>query len=172
MSKTNKIVRLGLEKTVEDLISRGITTSTAISAELAKLGKKVSQPTMSRYLKGKREARKEETKTIMDGHINEHLPADLTALETMEAKCLEWAGEENKDFANRLADQHVMEAAPRWMELISSIANDVPKEKIKAVKEIINQCLSWTANDLRLQTARIAAMKQASSIIDMKLRPG
>ena len=44
------------------------------------------------------------------------------------------------------------------------------KARNRAIKEIMGQCLSWMADDIKLQTARISAMRQASSIIEMKLR--
>jgi predicted transcriptional regulator len=167
MPGTNKIIRLNLQKTVEELISSGVTTSTAIAAVLKEKGYSVSQPTVSRYLKEQREARKEQTQQIINSHVNETVPADLTALETMETQCLVWAKEDNTAFANRLAVKHIVEAAPRWLELILQLAGE---EQGKAIKQIIGQCLSWTADDLRLQTARIAAMRQATQIIEMKLR--
>ena len=43
------------------------------------------------------------------------------------------------------------------------------KERILALEAIAGQCLSWIADDLKLQNARLAAMKQAAWIINMKL---
>jgi DNA-binding transcriptional ArsR family regulator len=166
----DKITTLKLEKPIEEFISQGITSSTVISDELKKLGYNISQPTVSRYLKRLQAARKEETKSIMEDHINKQLPADLTALETMEAKCLEWAQESNEKFAHRLAEEHILATAEEWFELITTLATAEQKEKNKALKTIMSQCFRWMADDLKLQTARLAAMGRASSIIDMKLR--
>lgn len=169
MSGTNKIVKWKLQKTVEELITSGVTTSTAIAAALTAQGHKISQPTVSRYLKEERELRKEETQNIVGDHVRENIPADLTALETMEKQCLDWAGEQNASFAQRLAAKHIREAAPQWIDLILRL-NGEEKEKHAAIKSIISQCLSWTADDIKLQSARILAMRQATSIIEMKLR--
>ena len=166
----NKIITLGLQKTIEDLISSAVTTSTAISAALKEKGYNVSQPTVSRYLQEVKEARKEATKDILDAHLREKLPADLDALETMEAKCLAWAGENNTEFAHRLAEKHIEESASDWITMIMQLSDaDIIKKRL-AVRQIIIKCMSWTADDIKLQTARIAAMRQAASIIEMKLR--
>jgi len=168
MPGTNKIVKWNLQKTVEELISSGTAkTSVAIAAALTEKGFKISQPTVSRYLKEEKESRKEETKKIVGDHVRATVPADLTALETMESKCLEWAGEENPAMANRLASKHIEEFADEWANLIIKLQG---VDRKKAVKEIIAQCLTWTADDIKIQAARITAMRQATSIIEMKLR--
>ena len=170
MAGASKIERMGLQPVIEELISRKITTSTAISDELKKLGHNISQPTVSRYLKCVAEKRKEETKNILSEHISQNLPTDLTAIETMEAQCLAWAKEDKEKFAHRLAIEHINEAAPKWEKLILELNGADPKVKKNAIEEIVDQCLLWISNDFRLQAARLAAMKQAGSFIDMKLR--
>lgn len=166
----NKISRLKLEATIEELIKDGVTTSVGIAAALKGKGHNVSQPTVSRYLKAVQQARQEEAQQIVNRHVQEKLPSDLTALETMEKQCLDWAGENNNVFAHRLAERHIVEAAPTWAEQIIRLANAEPKEKKLAIKAIISQCLSWIADDLEMQKARLAAMRQASNIIEMKLK--
>ena len=54
---TNKIIKWGLQKTVEELIAAGIRTSTKISEALKAKGYSVSQPTVSRYLASVEEER-------------------------------------------------------------------------------------------------------------------
>ncbi|HPD57825.1 MAG TPA: hypothetical protein PKW17_11340 [Smithellaceae bacterium] len=166
----NKITRLKLEATIEELIVNGITTSVGISAALKEKGYNVSQPTVSRYLHTVQQARQEEAQQIVNRHVQEKLPSDLTALETMEKQCLDWAGENNDVFAHRLAERHIVEAAPAWAEQIIRLAGGEPKEKILALKAITTQCLSWIADDLEMQKARLAAMRQAANIIEMKVK--
>jgi len=163
----NKIVKLKLQKTVEDFISNGITTATAISQQLKSMGYDISQPTVSRYLSNQQPDRKEETQRIVTDHVRENVPADLTALEDMERQCLDWASENRDAFAHRLADQHIANASITWVEKILRLSGD---DRTKAIKDIISQCLGWIADDIRLQGAKITAMRQASSIIEMKLR--
>ncbi len=165
----NKIIRLGLDKVVEDLITNGHTTSTAISQKLKELGHSVSQPTVSRYLAELKDTRREETKKIVEDHVQKNVPADLDALQMMEAQCLAWAGENNAAFAHRLAKKHIQDAAPDWINMILGLGSLDAKKSNEALENIMDQCLRWVADDLRLQNARIAAMKQASAIIQMKL---
>lgn len=171
MSK--KIKRLNLAGKIEALIAEGITTSTGITARLQAEGTKISQPTISRYLNKVRDARQQETQQIVSEHVKAKLPNDLTALETMEAQCLDWTKENNEVFAHRLAEQHVLEAAPKWQEQIEILAHapDPLKQKT-ALKEIMAMCLAWISDDLKMQTARLAAMRQAANIIELKLRFG
>jgi len=166
----NKISRLKLEATIEELIKAGITTSVGIAAALQERGHQVSQPTVSRYLKTVQQARQEEAQQIVNRHVQEKLPSDLTALETMEKQCLDWSKENNQAFAHRLAEQKIEEAAPAWAELIAGVASGEPKEKNAALHDIVKQCLTWISDDLKMQTARLAAMRQAANIIEMKLK--
>ena len=166
----NKISRLKLEGIIEDLIKDGITTSVGISAALKDKGHDVSQPTVSRYLKTVQQARQEEAQQIVNRHVQEKLPSDLTALEIMEKQCLDWAAENNDVFAHRLAERHIVEAAPAWAEQIIRLAAGEPKEKITALKVIMTQCLLWISDELEMQKARLAAMRQAENIIEMKLK--
>lgn len=166
---TNKIVRKKLEKTVEDLIAAGISTSSAIADALKAQGHSVSQPTVSRYLRTLEEQRRDETIKLVSDHVQKNVPADLTALETMEAQCLDWAGEKQDAFAHRLAAKHIQEAAQEWSDAILQLTDADPKARAEALEVIAGQCLLWIADDLKLQSARIAAMKQAAAIIQLKL---
>lgn len=166
---TNKIIALGLQKTVEELISAGIRTSTKISEALKARNYPVSQSTVSRYLASVEEERKADTQSIVSDHVRAKVPEDLTALEAMEAQCLSWAGENTESFAHRLAGKHILDAAQSWVEQLNSLTCLDAKARNKALESIIEQCLGWIADDLKLQNARLAAMKQAASIINMKL---
>jgi len=172
-----KIEKLGLVKRIEELIAGGTTSSEAISSALKAEGHAVSQPTVARYLKRTREERREETQKIISDHIQETVPADLDALEEMEAQCLAWAKEENTEFAHRLAGRHIAENLPAWLARILSInplshvdPKELDKARRAAVGEIMSDCLSWIADEFAIQKARLSAMRQAQGIIDLKLR--
>jgi predicted transcriptional regulator len=174
---TGKIEKLGLVKRIEELVSQGTASSEAISVALKAEGFNVSQPTVSRYLKKTRDSRREATQDILNNHIQEHVPADLTALEAMEAQCLTWAHENNDAFAHRLAGRHIAESLNLWLGIILNInpasyadPAELNKARLLAVREIMTQCIGWISDDFAVQKARLAAMRQASGIIEMKLR--
>ncbi len=171
----SKIEKLGLVKRIEELISAGVTTSQAISEALKKEGKNISQPSVSRYLKTLRDTRLDETKKILQDHVQKTVPADLTAIETMEAQCLRWAEEDNQAFAHRIAAKNIDENLNKWSALIRDIeqhpiTDAAAKERQKTLREIMEQCLLFIADDLALQRSRIAAMKMARDFIDTKLK--
>ncbi|MEN6421310.1 MAG: hypothetical protein ABFD76_05125 [Smithella sp.] len=165
-----KIESLGLQNEIEKLIESGTTTSSGIFTALSAQGFKISQPTVYRYLKAIKKERQAETASILSDHISKNLPTDLNAIEAMEAQCLEWTKEDNDKFAHRLAVKHVLNDAPQWISIILNLNDADPKVKNQAVKDIMKKCLRYFADDFKLQSYRLAAMKQATSIIDMKLR--
>jgi hypothetical protein len=87
----------------------------------------------------------------------------------MEAQC--WTGPAKKQdaFAHRLAAKHIQAAAQEWSDAILQLTDADPKARAEALEVIAGQCLVWIADDLKLQSARIAAMKQAAAIIQLKL---
>ena len=174
---TSKIESLGLAKRIEELISSGVHSSPAISTALKKEGFNVSQPTVSRWLKHVRETRTDATQKIIADHVEKTVPADLAALEKMEAQCLAWAHEGNDAFACRLARQNITEHLKLWLERIQSInpalyvePQELLKARSNAIQDIMADCLEWIADDIAMQKKRIGAMRQATTIIDLKLR--
>ncbi len=174
----SKIEKLGLVKRIEDLIASGTSTSEAISSALKAEGFTVSQPTISRYLKRTREERREETQKILSDHVQAHVPGDLTALETMEAQCLDWAQEDNAAFAHRLAGRNIAAKLDEWVSVILAAnknavhteAEELEDARTLAVKEIMAQAIGFVADEFAVQRARLLAMQRASNIIEMKLR--
>lgn len=173
----SKITRMGLQKRVEELIASGVTTSVAIANVLTSEGKKVSQPTVSRYLKEIKDTRLQETQKIVQDHVQKTVPADLDALEEMESQCLEWAREENGDFSHRLAAKHVDDKLDTWINIlqgVESMSSATIEERTQsrkvAVKEIIRQSLRLVVDELHMQKSRTNAMRMAANIIDLKLR--
>jgi hypothetical protein len=174
---TSKIESLGLAKRIEELISSGVRSSPAISTALKTEGFNVSQPTVSRWLKHVRETRSDATQKIIADHVEKTVPADLAALEKMEAQCLTWAHEEDDAFACRLAEQKIDEHLQVWLEKIQGVDRALyadAKEHLAArrlaVREFMTLCLLWIADDIAMQKKRIGAMRQATTIIDLKLR--
>jgi hypothetical protein len=90
MAAVNKIEKFNLSDRVLALSGQGKTTheiSDIITKEAE--GKyRVSQPTVSRYLKSIRQERSEQTRQLVHEHIKEHVPHDLQALEDLEAEYL------------------------------------------------------------------------------------
>lgn len=171
MAGTSKIKSLGLASRIEELISSGVTTSVAIANALKAEGHDISQPTVSRYLKEERETRCEETRKIVQDHVQKTVPTDLKALESMEAQCLAWADEQIDAFAHRLAAQHISESFEDWLgKIFEAGQSHDPEARHVVVKDIMRQCLAWIADDKALQKTRINAMRMAANIIDMKLR--
>ena len=170
MAGQSKIKALGLAPKIEALIASGITTQAEISEALKKEGHKISQSTVSRYLKEERDTRREETRDIVQDHVRNAVPTDLKALEEMELQCLTWAEEDVNAFAHRLAGQHISENIDAWASKIREVSAANPKDKEEIIRDIIRQCLAWVSDDKSLQKARIFAMRMATNIIDLKLR--
>jgi hypothetical protein len=90
MPAISKIEKFNLSDRILGLSGLGKT-----SAEIAEIvtseadGKyRISQPTVARWLKSVRQERSEQTKQLVHDHIKEHVPADLQALEDLEAEYL------------------------------------------------------------------------------------
>lgn len=178
MGRISKIEKLGLQETILKLMNSGIVTCAEIAGQLEVQGHKVSKAAVARWLKEYRESRREETGKIVREHVAKVVPADLDALEEMEAQCLAWAREETAGFSHRLAAQHVRGTAPAWLKslrdldaiLVAGDEGDKEKARQGFVREIMQQCLGWIADELALQKRRVGAMRMASQIIDLKLR--
>lgn len=93
MPQTNKIERYEIGARVLELYVGRSTdqVSQLITEELKAKGidDQISQPTVARYIKAVRESRAEETRSQVQEHIKEHVPADLNALEEIEAWLIE-----------------------------------------------------------------------------------
>ena len=102
---SNKVVRLGLEADVLQLSSSGKThaeISDAINKKLMGSGEQISTSSITRYLRWVRKTRSEETRIIVQDHIKGTVPADLEALDEVEAKLLEEFRDESNDFKFRM----------------------------------------------------------------------
>lgn len=179
MGRFNKIIQLGLAGKIESLIAEGVISAQAISARLAQDGYSISQPTISRWLKHQSDARRETAQQLVQEHVKQTVPADLVALEEMEAQCLAWARETNDEFAHRLSGRCIADHLESWATTIQTAGKDIAAagdeeeaERVRrqAVRQIMDQCLAWIADDITLQKARLGAMRMAAAIIDLKLK--
>jgi len=88
MPAPNKIEKYEFQDEILKLSAQpGMTTHRIAEILTEKLEGRdtISQPTVSRWLKGERELRGEQTRAIVQDHIKEAVPEDLKALEEIEA---------------------------------------------------------------------------------------
>jgi len=177
MGRSNKVLQMGIAGKIESLIASGIITSKDISNKLKSEGFDISQPTISRWLREQKENRRETTQQLVRDHVEKSVPADLDALDEMEVQCLQWARETNDEFAHRLAGRRIADSLEDWASSLRSAEAARFEDPEKAedaraatIKLIMNQCITWIADDLAMQKARLSAMRMASIIIDLKLK--
>lgn len=171
--RSSKIEKLGLAERILDFNKQG-WTSEKIADKLKEEGVSIDQSTISRWLKNQRETAQPEAARLVREHVKKTVPADLDALEEMEAKCLEWAREDNLNIAHRLTAQFIDSHFEQWADIIQKAAIAKQNQDNKYIKDVVRtimrQCLLWIADDIALQKKAIAAMRMASQIIDLKLR--
>ena len=73
-----------------------------IAEALTADGYKISQPTVSRWIKAHKQKAQGAADRLFQEHVEWELPKDLDALEGMEAQLLHWAGEDPATRAKRL----------------------------------------------------------------------
>ena len=167
MKRAGKIEQHNLGPRILDLLKEG-ATSADIAATFKAENMPISQPTISRWIKQQREETKGTIGKILQEHVEKTVPADLEALEEMERLCLAWAREEVDQKAERIsAWKKVWEAISRW---IREISESKPEEREDKCKAFAKAALRWVMEDIGLQRDRLSAMRQASQIIDLKLR--
>jgi len=170
-AKTTKIEKHNLGPRVLRMLLKEGKTSAQIAETLTREGIKISQPTVSRFIKAQRENARDEVQDILHDHVQRELPKDLTALEEMERICLAWAQEEPDTTAERVSLwQKVMEQIPVWREKIITYSDLETKDKAQVIRGFIEQVTRWLLEDINIQKQRINAMRMATSIIDTKLK--
>lgn len=180
----SKIDRLGLGDRVQELLKDGVTVGRKIGRILRDDGHDISDSAVNRYLAGIRDKINGDAYKIIQEHVDETLPQDLDALETMESQCLSWAGEDPVDYTDRLAGaaMAIEGEAYAWLDMFSRVLdaqkssddsddsdNPDSPDLSGLVKGIIKRCLGYVQKDSRLQAKRIQAMATAIKIIDLKL---
>ncbi len=90
MAAVNKIEKYGLQERVLALTGEGKTTAVIADIITSELNQRdaISQPTVARWLKSVRQERSEQTRDIVQKHLEISLPADLDALEEIEKAVL------------------------------------------------------------------------------------
>lgn len=91
MALINKIEKLGLTDRVLALTSQGKTTYeiAAILTQEATGAYSISQPTVARWLKGVRQERAEQTRSIVHEYIKATVPADLDSINEVQVWLIE-----------------------------------------------------------------------------------
>lgn len=167
----SKVERDGFADTVQKLMKGGMTTATKIHQVLKdKHGAKLSLSSVTRYVvKIKDTISDDAFKTIRE-HVEKVVPEDLIALEEMEKMCLDWANEDSKEMADRLADAAILidRDVNEWVALLMEVSTGTNRDK--KIKQIIRKAISYVIRDARLQTKRIQAMNTAVKIITLKLQ--
>lgn len=172
MPKVGKIEKHKLGPRILSLLTEEGKGSKEIAAILTEEGFKLSQPTVSRWIKQQRDNHGDEVQALIRQHVKKVLPDDLQALEDMETQCLAWAKEGPDTKAERIGLWEKVKANYRaWQGLLLSISLEVSEKDLKkAMDPIIKQCLNWILEDINIQKERIGAMRMGSSIIDIKLK--
>lgn len=176
MGRLNKIDHMGLAEKIDGLARSGITKTKDIAAKLRESGFPVSQPTVSRWLKQRREQQKSDTQKIVQDHVEKVVPADLNALEDMEVQCLDLAKLQKLDLAHRLAAKNINERLDAWIDIIRELdtkdrgSSEYAKHRYNAIKNIMAEALLMVGNEFQLEKMRSSARRTAIMIIDLKLR--
>ena len=167
-TKTSKITKHNLGPRILRLLTEEGKNSVEIAKILTDEGFSISQPTVSRWISKERETHKDEVRDIIHEHVSKVVPDDLKALETMEKQCLVWAKEDPDTRSERIsAWEKIKESFETIRKAILS-ANDETKNDTMEV--FYKRCLNWIIEDLNNQKERLAAMREARSIIDTKLK--
>lgn len=172
MAKVGKIQKHNLGPRIFSLLTEEGKGSKEIAEILTQEGFKLSQPTVSRWIKQQRDNHRDEVQDIIRKHVTQVLPDDLVALEEMERQCLDWAKEGPDTKAERIGLWEKVKANFRqWQGILLAISLEVSEKDLKkAMDPIIKQCLNWILEDINIQKERIGAMRMGSSIIDIKLK--
>lgn len=166
--KTNKIDQLNLGETVAQLTAQGEKNRDRISDALyTASGVRISTATISRYLRDLKTVAESKAQKIISDHVDKTVPADLKALEAMEAQAYAWAQEASTPQAQRIAAATAAIASEldAWRHLIIEAPNDTEK----TIATIIKTCMEYVQADAREQEQRLRAMRMAVQIIDLKL---
>ena len=168
MAKIGKIEKHNLGPRILKLLTEEGKNSQQIAETLTNEGFKLSQPTVSRWIKEQRDSHKDEVIDIVSEHVSKVIPNDLKALERMGGLVLNWAEEEPDTKAERISTwEKIYKAVIEFRDLLLP---DDEKERIKIVRLFIKQCFRWILEDINIQKERIAAMRMATTIIDTKLK--
>lgn len=163
----SKIDKLKLGPKIQELVVSGETSRDKIAQILCKeSGVKISGSTVGRYLQKIKSTAKESAFDTIREHVGKVVPDDLDALELMENTCLSWVKEASRDKVQRVAEAALVlpTEISAWIANLSSLPPDL------LVEWMIKRCLFHLTRDDTMQDSRLKAMRQATSIIELKLR--
>ena len=144
-------------------------SDTEIARLLSEEGHHLSQPTVSRWLKAKRESMGDRVKGIMQQHLEEKLPGNLNALEEMEGMTLGWVREGQGVLTESLMDPAwCSDAFLRWHGMILNAVKEEEKAAVSRgiIKEALNRVLAFF--DIRKE--KLAFIKSTRESIGLKLQ--
>jgi hypothetical protein len=171
------VERLGLGDRVWGLASGELTPDgkpmgpTAISELLEEEGHELSPKNLSAWIRKQKEKVKEDVRELLNDHLRKNLPADLDALELVEAVSLENAKRQVNFISH---DVSVNEKVTRyfletWIIQILDAATD--QRKLKGITtQIIRQVGDWITERIDWMKVQRDERKVALTAIDMKLR--
>ena len=167
----SKIDRLSLGPRVMQMVLKEGLSSARIAEILTADGFRISQTSVSRYIRRHRKDVEPTVSEMVMEHVQATVPKDLEAVEGMEARALAWGEEDPETQAERMAAwEKILAAIDGWTDHIRDEALKCEDKKAAAVKAFAKQCLLWVIEDLDNKKTRMAAMKLASGLIELKLR--
>lgn len=164
MAAQNKIEKYGLAERILALAAQPDATTLKIAevvtGELRARGvaDSISQPTVSRFLKAVRQERGEQTRQIVHDHIKATVPADLAALDEIEAWLLEVFRDHRRSLA-RIRQEFVAALASkkRWGAA----------EVVDLFTRVVGEATEQAGYDLK---TRAGAAMNAVRVVETKLR--
>ncbi|MBU2549033.1 MAG: hypothetical protein KKB20_11505 [Proteobacteria bacterium] len=171
MARPGKIEQFQLGPRILNLITVEGKTTHEVAAILTEAGFPISQPTVARWLKERREEVANKTVAIFQEHVEKELPKDLEALEAMEVQLLAWAGEAPDSRAARVAAwERVNESIDEIIREFDGLKIKDDKGRAEWAKAFVARVAKWLLEDGADQKTRRASMKLATEIIATKLR--
>lgn len=169
MARQSVIEKYQLGPRVETLSYREGKSDTEIARILKAEGFRVSQPTVSRYLRDVKQTAAEEVTGIIQEHLGKELPKDLDVLEKMEALTYAWAMEKDEDVIEQISDRDWFDGIlPVWRKLISGITDEESKEL--AMGSILREALAQVLRFLDIRKRRLYYIKSTRDAIALKLQ--
>ncbi len=172
MAGKSKIIKHGLDTRVQELAARGSSAAEIHRVLLQENpGLELHESSVGRYLsKCKESAIQRSFETIKD-HVDRVVPADLNALEELEAQALSWSREAAPTAAERavIAAEKLSAEIEWWAQKLVSFSQQSESAEDVA-RQLIRRAAFLLAEDDRRQEARLKAMRMAVQIIDLKLR--
>jgi hypothetical protein len=168
---TPKIERFGLTERVWELHFEKRKSALRISQILKAEGYDISHQAIKNWLTKQRKDHTDEARDLISDHLNKHLPDDLEALESIEAKSLENASQNIEYISHEISsnEKFIKHFQENWaLRLYDSLEDD--KKLKRLAKDIIKQCTQWAMEYLNWMKHLRQERKIAIATIDTKLK--